>query len=195
MGVVRSITGVAVGLVLGVLVGALSSVTNAASSPVGVAASTVLNSGWAWAAVAVAAGWLAGTWRWGPAAGILALIATTTTYYALDSFTRAEPMSLYWPEMRVWWLVSVPFGSALGAVGTCARRPGVLGLLARLVVPVGAGVEMAWLPRWDATSVPPALEAVRIGVWVVAALGAGTALIRHLTRRRSGRPATSHAVR
>jgi hypothetical protein len=173
------IKGVAGGLALGAVVGVLSSLANAASSPVGVAASLVLNAGWAWAAVPVAAGWCAGTWRAGAVAGVLALAVTTTAYYVTDSFLRHEPIGMYRHEMRYWWLAGVGFGSLLGGVGGLVRRPGVLGLLAGLTVPVGAAVEMAWLPRWDATSMPPTLDAVRVVVWAAAALAAGLVLVRY----------------
>jgi hypothetical protein len=102
---------------------------------------------------------------------MLALLATTTSYYIVDSILRQESFASYWYEMRVWWVASVAFGSVLGAVGAAIRCPGLTGLLARLVVPVGAAAEMVWLPRWGNTFGPdPVLESVRSVVWVTSAL-------------------------
>ncbi len=66
------------GLVLGAIWGALSSFTNADASPFGEAASLVVTAGWAWAGVAVVAGWLVGTSARAAASGVLALLAMTT---------------------------------------------------------------------------------------------------------------------
>ncbi len=59
---------------------------------------------------------------------------------------RNEPFSLYGEEMRFWWLAALLFGAALGVVGACIVRSGVVGLLAALTVPLGAAVQMAILP-------------------------------------------------
>jgi hypothetical protein len=171
------------GIVLGAGLGALSSLTNAAVSPVGVAASLIVNAGWAWAGVAVAAGALIGKRVLGAVAGVLALIAMTTAYYGTDSVLRHEAFAMYWPEMRVWWLAALIFGSALGVVGASIGRPGAVGLLAGLTVPVGAAVEMLWLPRWSgARTVPQGLDEVRLVVLVAAAVGAGVVVRAYLRR-------------
>ena len=158
-------------MALGVALGVTSSLTNASTVPAARFAGILLNSGWVWAAVAVAGGWRLGTRGRGAAAGVLALLATTTAYYAVDSILRQEPFALYWSEMRVWWIASVGVGSALGVVGASMRHPGLTGLLSRLVVPVGAAVEMVWLPRWGNAAEPdPVLQWVRIAVWAAATL-------------------------
>ena len=157
-------------MVLGAALGVISSLTNASALPAARFAGYVVNSGWVWAAVAVAAGWHLGTPKRGAVAGVLALFTTTTAYYGLESVLRHESFALYWYEMRVWWIASAVFGSALGVVGACIRRPGVPGLLAALTVPVGAAVEMFWLPRWGSLDPEPVLQWVRIAVWIGAAL-------------------------
>ena len=159
----------------------MSSLTNASAAPVAAAASIVVNAGWAWAGVAVAAGALAGTRGRGAVAGVLTLIATTTAYYGADAVLRHEPFGMYWPEMRVWWIAALLLGSLLGAVGANIGRPGVVGLLAGLTVPVGAAVEMLWLPRWSGSlTVSVALDEVRVLVWAAAAVGAGIAVMTYL---------------
>ncbi|MEJ8646313.1 hypothetical protein WKI68_43790 [Streptomyces sp. MS1.HAVA.3] len=131
----KIITGVAIGAAFG----AATSLANALSSPysplgapitgtvwAGAAKvlSLLMDSGWAWAALAVAAGWLARTWARGIPAGALALMAATAAYYVMDASVRDEPLAWYESELVLWWAASVLFGTALGAVGAAIRRPG-----------------------------------------------------------------------
>lgn len=131
--------------------------------------STMTGAGWAWAALTVAVGWYLRTWRRGVAAAASALTAATTTYYALDNVLRAEPM--LGSDIWIWCAAGLLLGPPLGAVGACARRPGLLGLLAALTVPVGAAVQMVVLPQ-GLSSVQVATEAVwaRWIVWLISAL-------------------------
>ena len=175
--------------------GVLSSVTNAAASSLGAAASLLVNSGFAWAAVAVAAGALLRRRPQGALAGVLALLTMTTAYYGADSVLRREAFSMYLAELQFWAVAALLLGSVLGFVGASTGRPGVVGLLAGLTVPVGAAVEMFWLPRWPTgPTAPPALDEVRIGVLAVAALAAAVVIAAHA--RRPGRvPALPDADR
>ncbi|WP_245658233.1 hypothetical protein [Microtetraspora malaysiensis] len=151
--------------------------------------SVLLDSGWAWAGLAVAVGWLVTRARasrpsalaQGAAAGALALLAATAAYGIVDGIRNGGQLS----ESPVWWVASVVLGAPLGAVGACAKRPGVIGLLARLTVPVGAAVQMAVLP-------PGRNEVVqtigRTVVWTAAAVSVGLVVVRFLLverRRRS----------
>ncbi len=106
----------------------------------------LLDAGWAWAALAVAAGALAGTRTSGAAAGAVALIAATTTYYITDSILREEPLAWYGPELLQWSIAGVVLGLPLGVVGASIKHAGVIGLLAGLTVPAGAAVQMIVLP-------------------------------------------------
>ena len=134
--------------------------------------SLLLDVGWAWAAVAVAAGWLAGAGAIGrgAAAGTAALMAATVAYFLMDSLLRADSLAGSVGEARYWVLASLTFGPLLGAVGASLVRLGVIGLLAGLVVPVGALVQTIFLQPGIASSSRPA------GVWalviVLAAAGA-----------------------
>ena len=171
-------------LALGACWGALSSLTNAAASPVGVAASLIVNSGWAWAGVAVAAGALARGRLLGAGAGVLALLAMTTAYYGTDSVLRGEPFAMYLAELQLWAVAALLLGSVLGVVGASIRRSGVVGLLAGLTVPVGAALEMLWLPRWPAgPTAPAALDEIRIAVLTGAVLTASAVITSHVRRR------------
>ncbi|MFI6316880.1 hypothetical protein ACIBG8_05145 [Nonomuraea sp. NPDC050556] len=96
----------------------------------------------------------------------------------LETVRAGGPLSSWYAtEPLVWWVASVVLGGPLGVVGAWARRPGVVGLLARLTVPVGAAVQMVVLP-------PGRNEVVEImgktAVWA----GAVVLLWAELRRRR-----------
>ncbi len=198
-------------LALGAGFGAVSSLSNALASPftpvggriadtgwarAAQIASLLLDAGWAWAGLAVAVGWLAGSRARGAVAGVLALISATTAYYGMDSVLRQEPFALYQSEMLFWWLGSAICGAALGAVGAYIGRPGVIGLLAGLTVPVGAAVQMIVLPPGEGILVmSSAANWTRLIVWVAAAASAGVVVTRFLAARRGdGLPALSPAA-
>jgi hypothetical protein len=116
--------------------------------------SILLDSGWAWAGVAVIAGLLAtlrspqatNTPLRGALAGALALVAATAAYFASDTVFHDVAVGSYAPDIVFWWVASALFGMPLGAIGACAARPGPVGLLARLTVPAGASVQMFLMP-------------------------------------------------
>ncbi|GGP09663.1 hypothetical protein LDL08_25120 [Nonomuraea glycinis] len=151
-------------------------------------ASTLLDSGWAWAGLAVAAGWLVTRTEesrpvalaQGAAAGVLALLAATAAYSIVDTIRSGGRFPWYESEV-VRWFASVTFGGPLGCVGACVRRPGVIGLLARLTVPVGAAVQMVvLLPGRNEV-----IEAIgKTVVWMAAAVSIGFVVARFLLVRR-----------
>jgi len=179
---------------IGATVGAVDSLVNAVSSPytavgsradgTGWAAGArflgfLLDAGWAWAAVAVAVGWLAGGRLRSALAGAGALVAATTAYYAMDSWARGEPFLGHLPELYRWWVAGTVLGAALGVVGAAGRRPGTTGLLAQLVVPLGAAVQMAVSPPgFGGSPVPAEAVAARWLVWTGAVLTAALVLVR-----------------
>jgi hypothetical protein len=189
-------------LALGAGFGAVTSLVNDVSSPYGVVGtrlvkagwawvskvaevpSLLLDVGWAWAGLAVAVGWLAGARVRGAAAGVLALIAATAAYACMDSVLREEPLDWYWRNTLFWWLASVVFGPVLGAVGASIRRPGVIGLLAGLTVPVGAIVQMIFQPPGWGLIVHPAAIWARVIVWVAATLSIGVIVTRFLAAKQ-----------
>ncbi|HEV7639698.1 MAG TPA: hypothetical protein VGO39_02380 [Gaiellaceae bacterium] len=201
MGVASKVAGA---LALGAGFGGVVSLSNDVASPFGVigariestswasaaeVASLVLDAGWAWAGLAVAAGWVAGARGPGAVAGVLVLIAAAAGYYGLDSILRHEPFAGYWPELRLWWVASVVCGSALGAVGAYVGRPGVTGLLAGLTVPVGAAVQMVLRPLGPVgLTVTPAMNWARLIVWTAAAAGVAVVVIRFVAAEQFRRP-------
>ncbi|MFF3733969.1 hypothetical protein ACFYXM_27600 [Streptomyces sp. NPDC002476] len=182
-------------LAAGVGFGAATSLINALSSPyaelgaplVGTVwadaakvLSLLVDAGWSWAALAVAMGWLAGTPVRGALAGALALFAATGAYYVTDAYAAGAET-----EMVRWWVAGLPLGLILGAVGAAIRRPGLIGLLAALTVPVGAAVQMVVLPPGPHLTSTPATLLAEVVVWTGAALGAGWAVHRFRTTRRA----------
>ena len=147
--------------------------------------SIILDVGWAWAALAVAAGWLAGAPVRGALAAALALLAATTAYYALDSVLREEPLTSYWPELQRWWLASVACGPVLGAVGAFIGRGGVQGLLAGLVVPVGALAQMVVLPPGSGNLIAtPEMRLAWAIVLAASCVVAGVVVVRFFAAER-----------
>lgn len=151
-------------------------------------ASLILDSGWLWAALAVAVGWLVSKGL-RPAVGVLvaapagcvALLAATTVYGGLEALfhqsARGAWVPWYWLIRAVW------FGMPLGAVGAVIRRPGLPGALAALAVPVGAAVSMVVVPP---SAGSPMAVPVAVTVWAAAATAAVVVVTRAVRARRQG---------
>ncbi len=146
------------------------------------AASMVLNSGSAWAALAVVGGWLIGRPLAGAVAGTVALVAAVVGYYAfgvLAGDRTSVGLAGVSGAIRMWALLAVVVGPLLGLAGALVRRPGVVGLIAVLVVPVGVVVEMVGLRRLsgETFAVDPALAWAQAAMVVGAILGGCSALV------------------
>ncbi len=191
--VVKIIRSVAGALALGAGFGALTSLVKDASlggvrvMKIAEVAGLLLDVGWSWAALAVTAGWLAGTRIRGVAAGVLALTAATAVYYCTESPLRGLPLAWQVRWMLPWLLASLLFGPPLGAVGATIKDHGVIGLLARLTVPVGAIVEMTFMPPEIFLIGRPTATSVRVIVCAAAAMGVAVILIRFLIVKQTPR--------
>ncbi|MGW2848563.1 hypothetical protein [Streptomyces sp. NPDC001274] len=118
----------------------------------------------------------------GPGAltGALALFAATWTYYVTDAaVVDAET------DMVTWWVAGLPLGLLLGAVGSAVRRPGVVGLLAALTVPVGAAAQMVVMPPRPHLVMTPGIVLAEVIVWTAAVSGAVWAVRRFRVARRT----------
>jgi hypothetical protein len=149
------------------------------------AASMVLNSGSAWAALAVVGGWLIGRPLAGAVGGTVALVAAVVGYYAFGVLAGDRTdvgFAGVSGAVRMWALLAVVVGPALGLAGALVRRPGLVGLVAVLVVPVGVVVEMVGLRRLsgETFAVDPALAWAQAGMVVGAILGGCSALVVRL---------------
>ncbi|MFJ2897447.1 hypothetical protein ACIO87_21485 [Streptomyces sp. NPDC087218] len=187
-----------VSLAAGAGFGAVTSLVNALSSPyteIGAplkgtpggktakVLSLLLDAGWAWAALAVAAGLLAGTLLRGALAGTLSLIAATAAYYLTDAYVAdAESAMAYWA------VAALLFGPALGAVGAAVRRPGPVGLCAALTVPLGAAAQMVVMPPRPHLTPTPSIVLAEAVVWTGAVLGVVLAVRRFRAERRTVSP-------
>ncbi|MFJ9676614.1 hypothetical protein ACIRP2_00930 [Streptomyces sp. NPDC101194] len=139
-----------------------------------------MDAGWSWAALVVAVGWLAGAPVRGALVGALALIAATGAYYVTDAFASGAET-----EMVRWGVAAVPLGLVLGAVGSAFRRPGLVGLLAALTVPVGAAVQMVVLPPRPHATLTTTIVLAEVVVWTAAVFSVGWAVYRFWAARRA----------
>jgi hypothetical protein len=82
----------------------------------------------------------------------------------------------------MWALLAVVVGPVLGLAGALVRRPGPVGLIAVLVVPVGVVVEMVGLRRLsgETFAVDPALAWAQAAMVVGAIAGGCSALVVRL---------------
>ncbi|WP_199487524.1 hypothetical protein [Actinomadura spongiicola] len=162
--------------------------------------SLLLDVGWAWAGSAVLIGWLtvrAGNAAPGPdallrgaVAGALALAAATEAYAVVETVHDDRSVFSWEVVDPVWLPAAVVFGFPLGAVGACIPRPGPVGLLARVTVPVGAALQMAVQP-------PGRNEVLstigRVIVWTSAAATIAFIVYRFLGTERRRRTALPEA--
>ncbi|MEW2406124.1 hypothetical protein [Streptomyces griseoviridis] len=121
----------------------------------------------------------------GAAAGVVSLAVASTAYYAMDAVVFDGGT-----DTLLWVVVSVPFGSVLGAIGAAARRPGAVGLLAALTVPAGAAAQMLLIPPRPHLTVTASIVVAETVVWAGAALGTALAVRRFLLQRRTSRTTT-----
>ncbi len=82
--------------------------------------SVVLDSGWAWAGLAICAGWLltrtSGSLVHGAVVGPVALLAAVAAYAFVDTARSGAPLSDWiHSEPYVWWIAAVVFGVPLGS--------------------------------------------------------------------------------
>ncbi|MET9046712.1 MULTISPECIES: hypothetical protein [unclassified Streptomyces] len=182
-------------VVVGLVFGSLTSLANALSSPYGpigarvagsaaaracTVVSLLLDAGWSWAALAVVVGWAVATPARAAVGAMAALAAATVSYYVVDAYVWDAGT-----DMVVWLVVGVPLGLVLGAVGALVRRPGLTGLFAALVVPVGAAVQMVVMPPGVGLIDTRPANVAAVIVWAGAALSTAWALGRFWRRRRA----------
>ena len=203
--------------------------------------SLILDSGWAWAATAVLAGFLAGRGRRpiagragqpiagragqpiaggagqpiagrarrpiagragqpiagrgprpiaGALAGFVALSIATVAFYLVQGLF-ADSWDGWWYQTQFWLLRALVLGMPLGAVGVLARRGGIAGALAALVVPAGAVLNLIVLPLPAESRMAVPVE-VTIGIGAIA--GAVLIVLRLVRERTRPVPAVDAAA-
>lgn len=157
---------------------------NLADHPLARFGGYLLNAGWAWAGLAVLAGAIAAKPLAGAATGWLAAGVALFAFDTTDAFVDGTALTTALRADLSWWAVSLVFCPLLGFVGSQVRRADRIGLLARLVVPVGAALEMVVRPPGG--GVHPQAQWAQWTAWILAAL---TVLL--LLRRRSVRSAAT----
>jgi hypothetical protein len=179
-------------VVVGVLFGTITTLLNTPSGDYVLddglrrVASLVINSGAAWAGMAVLGGWLVGWTLRGLVAGPAVLILAVISYYLAGAVVGSENRDGSVDQITYFALVSLLVGPGLGAVGGTIHRPDVLGLLSALVVPTGVYVETIWRASMLRVQTDPARPLADIVLVTLATVGAAAAA-RYVAGRRSRR--------
>ncbi|MCL6422217.1 hypothetical protein Bequi_02225 [Brachybacterium sp. JHP9] len=158
--------------------------------------SLFFNSGTAWAAIGVYAGWECRRPLVAAASGVIACLASLLLHYGLGLL-----IGFFGPDALAgnasWFTAALILGGPLGIFGWCAARSGWLGLLGRLVVPAGALVEPWLLGMFHPLAIfpwPNRFASIACGALLTAAgiAGAAWVLRRGLRGRRgpTGPPAS-----
>jgi hypothetical protein len=146
-------------------------------------ASLVVNSGAAWAGLAVLGGWLVGSTLRGLVAGPAVLIPAVVSYYLVGAVAGSENRDGSVDQIAYFALIALLAAPVLGAVGGTIRRRDVLGLLSAFVVPLGIYVET--ISRASGIQVDPARPPADIVLVTLATVGAAVAIARYVVARRS----------
>ena len=141
--------------------------------------SLVLDSGWAWAGLAVAAGWLARAPLRAVVAGTVSLLAATAAYPVVAHLLQGHGAGSFGEDLGSWGPVALLAGPLLGLAGATSRRGGATGLVASLTVPAGAVVQMVVMPPgWGGAVVRAEASWARALVVTVATLTACLLVVR-----------------
>lgn len=149
--------------------------------------SKLVNAGAVWGGLPILSGWLVHRPMPAAAAGILACLTALFVHYGVGLLLGLFD-STVWAENQFWSGLAVVVGGPLGLVGAAARRQDSWGLLARLVVPLGAVLEPFYLRMLSTPEMMPWPGRVSSAVAGVLLIAAGTAgavvvVIRHRRAR------------
>lgn len=150
--------------------------------------SKALNTGIIWAGLGVYIGWLWGRVLVGALAAALASAGALVVHYSLGNLIGIMEPSI-WAENLHWFAASFLLSAPLGVVGVLARRQCWLGLLCRLVVPLGAIAEpfVVGMFRWPARFSfpwPQIYSSYAVGAVSIALGIAGAVLVLARWRRK-----------
>lgn len=156
--------------------------------------SKLVNSGAVWGGLPILSGWLVRRRVHAAAAGIVACLIALVVHYGVGRLLGQFDPTV-WTENRFWLVLAVVVGGPLGLIGAAARRVDRWGLLARLIVPVGAVLEPFYVGMFTMPAIIPWPGRVSSIVSGVVLLMAGTAagaaiLVRHRRRQLAQRADT-----
>ncbi|GAA3606977.1 hypothetical protein GCM10022199_08440 [Marihabitans asiaticum] len=147
--------------------------------------SRIVNAGTVWAGLAVLAGWLVARPLGALVAGPISGVASLAAHYGIGQLTGLMPAGSASDNLS-WFVAALLTGPPLGLVGWLARRDDLLGLLARLVVPLGAVLEpilLGWFAPHALATQPDRISGwVAGGVLVLAGLVGGAVVLRRRQR-------------
>lgn len=149
--------------------------------------SKLANAGTVWAGLGILCGWLVRRPLQAAAAGIAGSLFSLIAHYSLGLASGMFDATV-WSENGYWFAAALIVGGPLGLVGAAARRSDLLGLAARLVVPLGAVLEpfmvnMLNVPRLFPQ--PERFSRVACGVTLlVAGFVSGAGVVVAVIRRR-----------
>ena len=153
--------------------------------------SKLVNSGTVWAGLPVLAGWLVRRQRQAAAAGVVACLLALVVHYSVGQ-VLGQFDSDVWVENWFWVVLAVVVGGPLGLVGAAALRVDRWGLLARLVVPIGAVLEPFFVGMFTMPAIFPwptrVSSIVGGGVLLIAGTAAGVAALLQQGRRAEEPP-------
>ena len=148
--------------------------------------SHLLSAGTIWAGLAVWSGWLVRGPIQAFGAGIAALVVALLVHYRVGLLLDMFDPDV-WTENSSWFLAAVVLGGPLGVVGAIARRPDVWGVVARLVVPVGAVLEPFVVGMFTTPAMmpwPTRFASVSVGVLLVVGGTVGCLKVLAAARRQ-----------
>ncbi len=115
--------------------------------------SKITNSGTAWAGIGILGGWLVRRPGIAAAAGVVATGIAVYAHAGLGHLAGIYDSGI-WASNVEWLIAPVVVGAPLGLIGALARRRSPWGLLARLIVPLGALAEPWVVSMWPWLSQP-----------------------------------------
>jgi hypothetical protein len=116
----------------------------------------VLNAGWLWAGVGVLAGRVQRDKTVAALTATADVFLTVLTYWVVGSLQAEGTLGLasLTPHIRAWLFIAVVAGPPLGLAGFWARRGGISGLAARLLIPAAIVMEELIIHPLDRAAFP-----------------------------------------
>lgn len=154
------------------------------------ALSQVANAPSVWVGLLVLSGWLMRTPRRGAVAGPVGGLLALVTHYTLGELGGTFTLSSGFGSNLSWFAAAAMLGVPLGVLGAFARRRDVLGLGARLLVPIACVADPVVALQWQPDALLPRPQQVAdvATAVVLTAVGVTSAVLVLLRERRRTAP-------